>query len=133
MAEDTLNIHIFPTKLNPPEVDRRWVLRSRLILRLNEGLKKTADVHLGAGRLRQDDPLVKWMDQVRRNSAWLSLHKNDSDNVIPSDSANQAAQAACGRRPPAPAAFIGPAQPFPCATGIIPNPCYSSRMRTLNM
>ena len=85
MAEDALNIHILPTKLNPPKIDSRWVPRSRLILRLNEGLKKTADVHLGAGRLRQDDPLVKWMDQVRRNSAWLSLHKNDSDNAIPSD------------------------------------------------
>jgi len=77
VAEDTLNIHIRPSKLNPPKVDRRWVLRSRLILRLNEGLKKRLTPISAPAGYGKTILVVQWMGQVRRNSAWLSLYKND--------------------------------------------------------
>lgn len=85
MAEDTLNIHILPTKLNPPKVDLRWVMRSRPILRLNKGLKKRLTLISAPAGYGKATLVVQRMDQVRRNSARLTLDKNDSDDAIPID------------------------------------------------
>jgi ATP/maltotriose-dependent transcriptional regulator MalT len=39
LPDGALNIHILPTKLNRPTVDSNWVLRPRLISRLDKGRK----------------------------------------------------------------------------------------------
>lgn len=54
-------------------------------LPLERGPKKRLALISAPAGYGKTTMVVQCMDQVRRNSAWLSLHKNDSDNAIPSD------------------------------------------------
>jgi len=79
VAENALNIHILPTKLNRPTVDSNWVLRPRLISRLDEGRKKRLTLISAPAGYGKTTLAVQWLNQVSENTTWLSLDKNDSD------------------------------------------------------
>jgi ATP/maltotriose-dependent transcriptional regulator MalT len=63
---------------------------------LTEGLKKRLMLISAPGGYGKATLVVQWMDQVRRNSARLTLEKNDSDNAIPIDFALRHAITASG-------------------------------------
>ena len=79
MADNALNTHILPTKLNRPTVDSNWVLRPRLISRLDKGRKKRVTLISAPAGYGKTTLVVQWFDQIPEHATWLSLDKNDGD------------------------------------------------------
>ena len=70
---------ILRTKLNRPLVRAKWVQRSRLIARLDEGLSMRVTLICTPAGFGKTTLAVQWLDKVLRPSVWLSLDKSDSD------------------------------------------------------
>ena len=70
---------ILRTKLNRPLVRAKWVQRSRLIARLDEGLSMRVTLICTPAGFGKTTLAAQWLDKVLRPSVWLSLDKSDSD------------------------------------------------------
>ena len=79
MADGTLKIHILPTKLNRPPVDSNWVLRPRLISRLDKGREKRVTLISAPAGYGKTTLAAQWINHIPGHSAWLSLDKKESD------------------------------------------------------
>ncbi len=82
MTDDTSNIHILPTKLNRPPVDRNWVLRPCLISRLDKGRKKRLTLISAPAGYGKTTLVVHWVNRIPGNTAWVLLDKNDNNPGI---------------------------------------------------
>jgi len=80
VADNAQNTHILPTtKLKRPTADSNWVVRPRLISRLDEGRKKRLTLIPAPAGYGKTTLVAQWFDQIPEHAAWLSLDKNDGD------------------------------------------------------
>ncbi|CAN7761775.1 LuxR C-terminal-related transcriptional regulator [Paenibacillus sp. LjRoot153] len=76
-----MNIPILATKLYIPPSRSTFVLRSRLIERLNEGLHRKLTIISASAGFGKTTLVREWLTACGRPAAWLSLDKGDNDST----------------------------------------------------
>jgi LuxR family transcriptional regulator, maltose regulon positive regulatory protein len=79
LGDDAFPVLILPTKLNRPVVDCHWVVRPRLMTRLEDGLHKRLTLISAPAGFGKTTLATQWVEQIPGHSAWLSLDKNDNE------------------------------------------------------
>src|SRR5512136_2478286 len=74
-----MSMPILATKLYIPTPRSKVVLRSRLIERLNEGLRRKLTLISASAGFGKTTLLSEWVAGCERPVAWLSLEEGDSD------------------------------------------------------
>jgi len=76
---DTKILSLIRTKLNKPCLETDLVQRSRLMKRLNSGLKRKTTLVSAPAGFGKTTLVCMWLDDCQCPTAWLSLDENDSD------------------------------------------------------
>ena len=73
------DFQVVPTKLNRPDIDRRWIVRPRLLSALDDALSSKLTLISAPAGYGKTTLAAQWLDHIPHPSAWLSLDEHDSD------------------------------------------------------
>ena len=81
MAGETTTDPLITTKLHRPPVDRIHVHRPHLLERLDQGRSRPLTLVSAPAGYGKSVLIRSWLESCDIHSAWLSLDKNDANNL----------------------------------------------------